>query len=207
MNIRNWNQGKKFGRLSLVERSGTRDGRQLWICNCDCGTKGIEVRADKLSDGRKKSCGCLVSEAYERYRPIREQAQKDRDRVLKLRIDKKGRQVCDRIEERHALVRSILLSSHASKNEPLWRPKYYAELVLDDECYYCKGPLNQKSPSLDLKQGSYIQYRAYNVVPACKFCMEMRAISSLTFEEMEILSPALELIRQRKETNEHGANS
>lgn len=54
--------GVRFGRLTVIEvierpkdikRQGT-----YWLCECDCGTMEI-VRTDKLTQGRKKSCGCL----------------------------------------------------------------------------------------------------------------------------------------------------
>jgi hypothetical protein len=205
--MRKWESGKKFGRLTLVKRAGTKNGRQLWSCDCECGTKNVVVRADKLSDGRKKSCGCLAAEINERYRPMRDRAEKGREEFRRLRFSKRVNLVKERIEERHTLVRDILLSNHVHKNDPLWRPKYYAELVFDDECYYCKGPLSSDRPSLDLKYGSHALYQAYNVVPSCTFCMQLRGLNSLTFEEMEILSPALELIQQRKETNESRNNS
>lgn len=58
--------GKKFGRLSVIERiddyvasSGRRYVR--WLCKCDCG-KIVHVNSDPLIRGKTKSCGCLSSE-------------------------------------------------------------------------------------------------------------------------------------------------
>lgn len=50
--------GQRFGRLLVIERSGsTEQGRACWICKCDCGE--ITVKQGKLLlNGHCKSCGC-----------------------------------------------------------------------------------------------------------------------------------------------------
>lgn len=53
--------GKRFGRLQVVMRSGSKNGNAMWLCHCDCGnTKtvcGVELRS-----GETESCGCLHKE-------------------------------------------------------------------------------------------------------------------------------------------------
>lgn len=52
----------KFGRLSVLERSGTSgDGKTLWLCRCDCGEE-IIARGNQLRKGQIRSCGCLKIE-------------------------------------------------------------------------------------------------------------------------------------------------
>lgn len=51
-------EGKKFGRLLVIKRIGSKDGNSLWECLCDCGVK-VEVKRCSLRSGYKKSCGCL----------------------------------------------------------------------------------------------------------------------------------------------------
>ena len=55
--------GKKFGRLTVVEKSDRKDGsgNYYWYCDCDCGTKHHEVSGHHLKNGRILSCGCLMS--------------------------------------------------------------------------------------------------------------------------------------------------
>ena len=54
--------GKKFGRLTVLERANTRKGRKYWWkCLCDCGRQ-IEVRGTSLRNGTTRSCGCLRNE-------------------------------------------------------------------------------------------------------------------------------------------------
>jgi hypothetical protein len=53
--------GLRFGRLTVLQLSGTRDptsGRLLWECECDCGTI-CRVTRGRLTSGNTKSCGCL----------------------------------------------------------------------------------------------------------------------------------------------------
>lgn len=52
-------KGKKFGRLTVLERVGSNKHRiSLWKCICDCGNETI-VNATHLRNGKTKSCGCL----------------------------------------------------------------------------------------------------------------------------------------------------
>lgn len=58
--------GKRFGRLSVLERVEdhvTTGGRKLaaYSCICDCGNRKT-VLADKLRNGRTRSCGCITRE-------------------------------------------------------------------------------------------------------------------------------------------------
>ena len=54
--------GQRFGRLSVIQRSGsTRSGIATWRCLCDCGRECV-VEGAKLRKGNTKSCGCLHDE-------------------------------------------------------------------------------------------------------------------------------------------------
>ena len=49
--------GQRFGRLTVVERSGSIDSFAAWKCRCDCGNERI-VDGGNLKQGHVKSCGC-----------------------------------------------------------------------------------------------------------------------------------------------------
>ncbi len=54
--------GKRFGRLLVLERSGTSKwGDIIFRCRCDCGNE-TRSWSTTLSDGTSKSCGCLNRE-------------------------------------------------------------------------------------------------------------------------------------------------
>lgn len=56
--------GKKFGKLTVIERVGSRNGRSVWKCLCDCGNY-IETYASYLTTNDTRSCGCVIS--YREY--------------------------------------------------------------------------------------------------------------------------------------------
>lgn len=54
--------GRKFGRWIVVGYAGKAKGRKsFWLCQCECGTKR-KVKADTLTSGTSKSCGCISRE-------------------------------------------------------------------------------------------------------------------------------------------------
>lgn len=54
--------GERFGKLVAVEETGKKNGKSVWLCNCDCGAQ-TEVLRNNLVSGITKSCGCLRKEA------------------------------------------------------------------------------------------------------------------------------------------------
>ncbi len=54
-------EGKRFGRLLVLKRIGTKDKSPLWSCICDCGNY-TEATARSLKTKNKQSCGCIHSE-------------------------------------------------------------------------------------------------------------------------------------------------
>lgn len=58
-------QGNKFGELlveSLVPKTQSKQTRAEWVCLCVCGQRKV-FRADILTSGKAKSCGCVTSES------------------------------------------------------------------------------------------------------------------------------------------------
>ncbi|MGM9641039.1 MAG: hypothetical protein ACI3V3_06700, partial [Faecousia sp.] len=53
--------GKHFGRLTVMEYDGKKDGQHRWKCLCDCGQETV-VGQTRLQSGKTKSCGCLSQE-------------------------------------------------------------------------------------------------------------------------------------------------
>lgn len=53
--------GKRFGRLQVRSFAGTKAGRTLWECVCDCGSIVITV-GTWMKRGHTRSCGCLAGE-------------------------------------------------------------------------------------------------------------------------------------------------
>ncbi len=53
--------GVTVGRLEVLERCETANGKALWRCRCACGAL-VSVRGDALRRGQTRSCGCLARE-------------------------------------------------------------------------------------------------------------------------------------------------
>lgn len=53
--------GMRFGRLTAIKRVGTKHGKALWLCKCDCGGQK-ETISTNLLRGQTTSCGCKVVE-------------------------------------------------------------------------------------------------------------------------------------------------
>ena len=49
--------GEKFNMLTVLERAGSKNGKALWKCQCECGN-AIYLTTDILKSGRQISCGC-----------------------------------------------------------------------------------------------------------------------------------------------------
>ena len=54
-------EGQVFGRLTVVERFRSRNGRVTWLCRCECG-KLHEAVSNALTSGHTNSCGCWRKE-------------------------------------------------------------------------------------------------------------------------------------------------
>ena len=92
---------KRFGKLVVIAKAKSRNGRGYWLCKCDCGNE-MEVRTDGLTTGNTKSCGCLHKEHMEQ---LNEKQWKNED-------FKKNKS-----EQTH------------KRNKEMWQNKEYSELL------------------------------------------------------------------------------
>ena len=54
--------GQRFGRWTVLEKSGSKNGVLYWKCQCDCGTIK-DVRGQGLREGKSLSCGCYKKDS------------------------------------------------------------------------------------------------------------------------------------------------
>lgn len=50
--------GKRFGKLTVVAREASKNGKAKWLCQCDCGGTTI-TDSNHLISGHTQSCGCI----------------------------------------------------------------------------------------------------------------------------------------------------
>lgn len=63
-------EGKKCGRLTVLERDGKNTGGEIkWKCICECGNI-VSVKGSSLRSGITKSCGCYQKEAVKKANAI-----------------------------------------------------------------------------------------------------------------------------------------
>ena len=67
--------GQAFGRLTVIERFRSRNGRVTWLCRCECG-KLHEAVSHALTSGHTKSCGCWKDERNTSTKPTHGHASK-----------------------------------------------------------------------------------------------------------------------------------
>lgn len=61
--------GNKYGLLTVLKRTGTKNGKAVWLCQCECGNQ-CEVVGSDLRNGQQSSCGCLHSKGELKIRQI-----------------------------------------------------------------------------------------------------------------------------------------
>lgn len=50
--------GQRFGKLTVISKSKSKNNRAYWKCKCDCGTIK-DICGHDLIQGKIKSCGCI----------------------------------------------------------------------------------------------------------------------------------------------------
>ena len=61
-------KGQRFGKLTVLERTGSKNGQSAWLCKCDCGVEKI-ISASNLKTNTF-SCGCYHKEIAKKVNTI-----------------------------------------------------------------------------------------------------------------------------------------
>lgn len=65
--------GRRFGRLIALEPAKTKNGRNGFLCQCDCGNYTI-VKTANLISGDTRSCGCLFKDTMSKRNRVHGEA-------------------------------------------------------------------------------------------------------------------------------------
>lgn len=146
-------RGQRFGRLTVIERSGTdKQGGVVWLCMCDCG-KQNNVTGKNLLSGNTRSCGCL---SYEIRRLPEGEA------------------------SRNAIINRM--KHDAIRRNLSWElSDTFVQELITQPCYYCGGSPSQIAGNHGGRNGTFIYngidridssigYVPDNTVPCCKRC-------------------------------------
>jgi hypothetical protein len=65
--------GRKFGRLTVTHKDGSRKNphHTYWMCQCYCGEM-LSVKASHLVTGNTRSCGCLAREHLAKFAKVKD---------------------------------------------------------------------------------------------------------------------------------------
>lgn len=80
--------GKRFERLTVIERAPTKGRQTMWRCVCDCGNI-VDVRSGHLRSGDTKSCGCWIADKT---------TQRNRDNAVGIHYEIKGETVVGKLD-------------------------------------------------------------------------------------------------------------
>lgn len=173
-----------------------------------CKTKGIAtiLTADNCPPSVFKkgmgNCRACAREQASRKTPNPEAMKKasDKYRFSHLEIvrerTRKGHRT---VSGRHTRLKFRIKNDNVPITDLIFSLSFYAELIRDNECHYCLGPLNVTGLGLDRIDNS-LGHFCFNVVPCCKSCNQKKSCDT-TYDEMTLLAPALREIRRRREMN------
>lgn len=71
--------GNTYNRLTVIEYTHKRNGKNYWLCRCICGNSVI-VESSAIKGGQTKSCGCLRNETV---------AEHVQERAIKAKLGKR----------------------------------------------------------------------------------------------------------------------
>lgn len=168
---------KKFGRLSVIERSLVKNkkGEFFWKCECQCGKEKL-LLANNLLRGKTNSCGCLRKEmSFLKY--------KDREEFLWQEVYRRG------------IVRRA-----KDDNFELDIDFDFFKSISVQPCYYCQVPFSHCKKDIYKQYNKIISdtviyyngidrvdsskgYLKNNVVPCCNHCNTAK--NSFTQEEFK----------------------
>lgn len=82
--------GRRFGRLTAIERVASPKAQAQWRCVCDCGKETV-VRSQDLRNGHTKSCGCYGLEVSVSHTPSFSTHKESKSRLYRVWIGMKAR--------------------------------------------------------------------------------------------------------------------
>lgn len=94
--------GNTYGRLTVIEKSESKNNRAQWLCQCECGNQ-IVVSGKLLRNGHVKSCGCLKKEI-----------------LIKRNISKVGNLIGERFGKLTVLSEGKIIQKKSGKNVRTW---------------------------------------------------------------------------------------
>ena len=152
----------------------------------------------KKGTGRCRSCARIQNDDWKLRNPEKAKAifvkRKQNFPKAALAATKKYHRT---LKGRHAVLKYKFIKEGVPVEDPIFNINFYSELIKDNECHYCLGPLGTTSHGLDAIDNN-LGHICFNVVPCCRSCNQKK-MNDTSYEEMMLLAPALREIRRRRE--------
>lgn len=183
------------GRLDLIARRG--------LCRrCDVVLDVYNSTAATLRKGKGACRECKQAESAEwrEKRPDSVRAAHTRYQMDKANNPErlaKNRDYRGTIKGRLSYFKCVTRQEDVPDTDILRNEHFYTELIKDNECHYCLGPLAKTGIGLD-RMDSNQAHLCFNVVPCCWYCNTLK-MHNTSYEEMWLLVPGLREIRRRRE--------
>lgn len=151
--------GQRFGKLLVISRNGSRHGKSVWRCLCDCGNY-TDVTSSDLTRKNTTSCKCFR------------------------RIFIRGNQLPEGESGFNGLYGSYRRRARKNAIEFQLSKKFFST-VTKEKCFYCGKEPSQASSVRDKRNSQYIYngidrtdslkgYVEKNCVPCCSTCNYMK---------------------------------
>lgn len=186
--------GKRFGRLTVLERAPSANKNAAWRCTCECGKEKV-IAGRNLTEGKTKSCGCFRSEV---------------STVRTGRLNK-GKVAHNRMPQllaakRHIWQQYTRHSKRKTKVLPFLLTFEEFTAILEMPCYYCGKPWSMQTKvhentgtfnhnGIDRKDPAR-GYTLDNCVSCCKICNAMK----WELSETEFIAQAHKVSNYRLDT-------
>jgi hypothetical protein len=180
MKLKDYLIGKKFNKLTLIRYLGTRNHQSIWLCQCDCGSKPIEIYEKFIKNGNNKSCGCLGpgNKGWSDYKALYN--------VL-ISEAKRGNKYIDISYEDYVSIIKENLHCTYCDDVLIWSKKL--------------GNHRHMNNNLDRKDCS-LGYLKSNVVACCPSCNKTRG-DRFSYEEFLLIGKVIKQIRLQRMENKN----
>jgi 5-methylcytosine-specific restriction endonuclease McrA len=96
-------EGRRFGRLMVVSRAGSKWKKALWLCRCDCGNEKV-ILSRALVSGSTRSCGCYHKEVWQELLRNPDLTDEERELRRERRVDPRTVEWRKKVYERDGYV-------------------------------------------------------------------------------------------------------
>ena len=196
-------EGKRFGKLVVIEFVGFKNHLSVWKCKCDCGNEKNVIGA-YLTNGETKSCGCLQKEVVTTHGGSNSKLYQVYQSMIQRCCNKKAQEY-ERYGGRGITVCKLWLSDFANFRKWAMKNGYKEGLTIDrvnNDGNYCPENCKwstMKEQAQNRSTNVFIEYKGIRLT--LSRCAELLGMKYPTFEGYYRKNVALKHIKEFFENN------